>query len=78
MLPAAVSHSTHVFLKLLSSGKDFFTQRESLIQIIATGLQSCFYLFLLYLHGAQKICNGINFCLKQIIDGRVTRALNAH
>lgn len=43
MLPAAVSHSTHVYLKLLSSGKDFFPKREALIQMEARGLQSCVY-----------------------------------
>lgn len=37
MLPAAVSHSTHVYLKLLSSDK-VFAKREDLIQMAATGL----------------------------------------
>jgi len=42
MLPAAVSHSTQVYLKLLSSGKDF-PKKEALVQMAAIALQSCVY-----------------------------------
>lgn len=43
MLPAAVRHSTQIYLKHLSSGKDFFPEREALIQMADTGRQSCVY-----------------------------------
>lgn len=43
MLPAAVRHSTQIYLKRLSSGKDLFPEREALIQMAATGQQSHVY-----------------------------------